>query len=530
MWSILLLALVATAQDKPGKKDKSKNKAQTEEVAEEEKPLDLGAIEDERAEEKVREEEAEEEAKEAAEPQLSDAEMQELQQRLKDLQNRLDELSAGRAGDPAREEARQQALEDRLELIRKRTERNQNTDEGRSTFDAYDKFDRAMEERLLADTSGDAPNLDGFVVRGFRPGTMHVIGTKSEFQLNGYVQGSLWMDFNTSLGEFYSAYYIPYGTRLDDIYPALGFEARQSRVRLMSWTDLDKLQISTHIEFDFFGAGGEQIFNSWGLRLRHAYARIGPVGIGQYWSLFSALSALPNSVDFNAPLGTSANRAPQIRVQGPISKKVTLGVSFENPHLTGIDQNLDTFAVAGYGLRDFIPDVVVDMYYADDVVGLKLAALGRYFILDDQDVTHRSGGFGAHFAGRLKMGKRDYLLWAAIGGLGIGRYIEGGYDLGAYYDSLSGTLLPIWQVSGTVAWQHDWTDELEMIISGAHVQTFDIPNDGALEMASQARITFMYDFNARSSFGIEYSWGRDQNFAGEWGMAMRISSMARIVF
>ena len=70
--------------------------------------------------------------------------------------------------------------------------------------------------------------------------------------------------------------------------------ARQSRLKISTSTPTPLDNLNAVIDTDFFGAGGdENQSNSYGMRLRHAYARIDGLLAGQYWTNFGALATLP---------------------------------------------------------------------------------------------------------------------------------------------------------------------------------------------------------------------------------------------
>lgn len=66
----------------------------------------------------------------------------------------------------------------------------------------------------------------------------------------------------------------------------------------------------TRLAMDFYSDGSD---NRNRLRLRHAYGEYGGVLIGQAWSTSMKLDNLPETVDFNGPIGALFSRRTMIR-------------------------------------------------------------------------------------------------------------------------------------------------------------------------------------------------------------------------
>jgi len=82
------------------------------------------------------------------------------------------------------------------------------------------------------------------------------------------------------------------------------------------------------LETDFAGING--------FRIRHAYGQYQRFLIGQTWSLFSQITALPSTVDFSGPPGSAAARTPQIRYFSPwsvLDMNLAIGLEYVVPDI-----------------------------------------------------------------------------------------------------------------------------------------------------------------------------------------------------
>lgn len=94
--------------------------------------------------------------------------------------------------------------------------------------------------------------------------------------------------------------------------------AKETRLFLKTETALDGHKLGTHIEFDFIvnqGTGNELVTNAYNPGLRRAFITFDNWLIGQEWSTFQNLGALPETLDFVAfpSEGTVFERQPQVR-------------------------------------------------------------------------------------------------------------------------------------------------------------------------------------------------------------------------
>ena len=125
----------------------------------------------------------------------------------------------------------------------------------------------------------------------------------------------------------YNTYEIPTGdqnVRLPNYYNGLS----QTRLGFEVTRRTETGDVFVRLETDFAGADR--------FRIRHAYGQYGRFLIGQSWSLFSQISALPATVNFGGPPGSVSLRTPQIRYFTPwkvLNSNLELALEYVIPDL-----------------------------------------------------------------------------------------------------------------------------------------------------------------------------------------------------
>ncbi|MDQ4423355.1 MAG: DcaP family trimeric outer membrane transporter, partial [Thalassolituus sp.] len=173
---------------------------------------------------------------------------------------------------------------------------------------------------------------------------MAVNAANTEFSFGGFIKMDAMLssysdgNVNDGLGrEFYVPSTIQPGVEPDTT--ELDMTARTSRFNFKTVTDVgnDK-SVTTFIELDFEGAGGNEVVsNSYGPRLRHAFIKYDGLLVGQTWSNFMNVGALPESADFIGPSeSTVFIRQSQVRYT-----MGDLAIALENPQTTGAGDSGD---------------------------------------------------------------------------------------------------------------------------------------------------------------------------------------------
>ncbi|MEC8426791.1 MAG: DcaP family trimeric outer membrane transporter [Pseudomonadota bacterium] len=239
----------------------------------------------------------------------------------------------------------------------------------------------------------------------------------------------------------------PGGTAQDTSHT--GFSIKESRVNV-KYTHGD---ISAFVEWDFYGGGGNEVVsNSSNDRLRHFFIKFDNWLIGQTWSNFMPLAALPEALDFGGPhVGEVFNRQVQVRyTEGNFS------VSVENPETNGDgDVGSPASAVGVTGSQadsdESIPDVTARYTFKGDWGQVTVAGLVRQLNQGGIDET----AVAANVSGRIKTFGEDDLRFQATFGE-PGRYAAAGMTPDIVTDPDDAQVKVEETVAYTVAYRHFW--------------------------------------------------------------------------
>ncbi|MBL4828109.1 MAG: porin [Spongiibacteraceae bacterium] len=370
-----------------------------------------------------------------------------------------------------------------------------------------------------------------------KPGVEMSKGT--QFFYGGFIKmDAMWSDYsggersNNSLGdEILLPSTIPIGgpdgaTRFDS-------HVKTSRFYFKTSTQSEMGLLKTHIELDLLtSTGNERVSNSSNTRLRHAYlawdyAEDASVLVGQTWSTFFNVGALPETLDFIGPTsGTVFNRQTQLRW----TKKLDGGsfmLAAENPSSGFYDGGV------GFDGNNFddnsMPDIVARYNLKSGPFAYSVALLGRE-ISYDEGVNDDSYGVGLSVSGKYLFDNGDDLKFMFSHGA-LGRYIA----LNAFRD---GTLLvdgsiDVMDVSGGfIAYRHLWSKKLRSTVSYAKAEA-DLSNVVAANTTSNVsnfNLNLIYSPFAKLSVGGEYIDAERQIQSGAKGDMKRLQFTVKYAF
>ena len=187
------------------------------------------------------------------------------------------------------------------------------------------------EKKMKADMKAAAEAVKTkAVATGDFPGSWKMPGSNTSVSFSGYVKLDAIYDFDQDIGDSFFGY--DWGgdaspINLDDNDSGnrnFSLHARQTRLRFDSLTPTNMGNLKTQIETDFYGKGNV-------LRLRHAYASLGGVLAGQYWSIIGDEDTYADTIDAQGPVGVASTRRPQLRYTSAMGKNLTAQVALEDP-------------------------------------------------------------------------------------------------------------------------------------------------------------------------------------------------------
>jgi len=357
------------------------------------------------------------------------------------------------------------------------------------------------------------------------PAAAEIVRGSTRFNFGGYLKTDMiWSRYsggsvgaNSLIRDFRVPGLIPVGG--DTSTTDVDFHAKESRVNFGFAHDVGNgREVAGFVELDFLvGPGGnERISNSYTTRVRHAFLTYGNWKVGQYWSTFFDVGALPDNLDFIGPTeGTTFARQPQIRyTNGPWQLAV------ENPETT-----VTPFGGGARIVTDtaIIPDLIARYTVDGDWGHFTVAGIGRQLSIDTASGTERATGLGLSLSGKMNFG-RDDLRWMVSGGPGIGRYLGLNTANDVVFDA-NGELDPIDAYGAFLAYRHFWSDQWKSTIT---LSAFSADNDvdltglGVTQEVYSGLANLIYQVNPKLRLGMEYTYSRRETEAGQSGNMNRV--------
>lgn len=324
------------------------------------------------------------------------------------------------------------------------------------------------------------------VEAGSKPRSWKLPGTNTSMQIGGFAQLSLIYDFNHRSGDAVSS-----NGQSGSSFPSRGsaranqqqhfrLHARRSRLFIKTWTPTDYGMLHTRIETDFMGAGGNEVVsNSDTMRVRHAWASLGPVMAGQNYSTFRFTKFELSTFQDRGMAANGNGRQGQIRYTHKFGGGTALLLSVENPE-TGGAVTSATYAapvvVSAGGAPDEMPDVVVALQHVWSSGRVKFGAVfGRAGIDDGVASNDKVFTWAVQGAFRYKFNnKRTEFAVLGFYGHGMAKYWRGPLNQAV---AVTGTnvgnvsIKPIRHYGGYAWISHKWTSTVSTGIGFGRVDT-----------------------------------------------------------
>lgn len=343
-------------------------------------------------------------------------------------------------------------------------------------------------------------------------------------QIYGFVQLDLIQDFNVVNPDWADTLRPSKLPSYDGQYGKDGnFDAsvKQSRFGVKGWAPTGWGELKTCFEFDLFGVGADAGQTT--MRLRHAWAELGPFLIGQTNSVFMDVDVFPNSIDYWGPNGMVFFRNPQIR-WAPMTGDHELFIALERPGASG-DGGIysDRIEIQNIRARFPLPDLSAHYKESGKWGHVQLAGILREIKYDDMladqyDLSGSVTGWGASLSGVVNVSKDDALRLQATYGEGCENYMnDAPLDVGIAKNPgnvttpVKGKALPM---LGLVAFlDHNWSPKFSTAIGYSRI---DIDNsDGQLpsdfKAGQYALANVLWTPVKDVMAGVEGLWGNRKN-------------------
>ncbi len=300
------------------------------------------------------------------------------------------------------------------------------------------------------------------------------------------------------------------------------FSVRQTRLGFKNYFETPLGELFTQFEFEMFGTGVDEGQTT--IRLRHAYAELGKVGVGQYWSPFMDIDVFPNSVEYWGPNGMVFFRNVQFRFM-PIKGDTRLTIALERPGASA-DQGIysDRIELENTKGKFSLPDLSAEYRHAGDFGYVEIAGMLRRIEWEDldnvdPDLSGSATGWGLNLSTNLKIGANDLIKAQVVYGEGIQNYMnDAPVDVAIETDAqgVKGVTIPM---LGIVAFlDHTWSEKFTTSIgySMLDVDNTNGQEAGAFSQGNYALANLLYYPVKNAMAGVEFQYGDRKNNSDGW--------------
>lgn len=346
---------------------------------------------------------------------------------------------------------------------------------------------------------------------------------------------------------FGTDFYLPFGIPVEGdgvSHQTVYAHAKESRIILETKTDIQKNKLSSYLEMDFFSArtGANELFtNSFAPRLRQYYFTFNDLLLGQAWSTFQNVDALPDTLDFVGPAeSTIFVRQPQIRytagawefaIENPETNLYNIG----GPPAM-VNGEIDVLRLGTRTQDATVPDGIVRYNFNTGLGSFAIAGLGRMLEVEAGNpnfpgVDATSFGYGISFSGIIPAIGEDEIQFAINGGDGIGRYMGFGPADGVITDN--GDIEPIPQYGGYVGYTHLWNSQWRSVVVAGYRQIdnpVEFTGTNVEENAYSVHVNLLYSPLTPVTFGIEFLRAQRALESGADGNINRVQFSGKYMF
>lgn len=445
--------------------------------------------------------------------------LDDLRQQMDQLQARLSELEGNKAAttSPATSSTEQEGTIQSTQPPAQAAPSKQ-VGEATATFTTFseDNFAAARFDNVPLD-----PKYKGF---------FHLPGTQTILKIGGYFKTDFIYDLKPA-GNTDS--FIPSSIPIPSVVGVNNatVSIRPTRLSLDFRVPSTRLgDVRFYLEGDLFGT------NATTPRLRHAYAQVRNVLIGQTFSNFMDPDGFPDTLDFQGPNGMVSIRNPQLRYGIALTPSTTFYISVEKPS-SDIAFKTPQFSSQPDAPS---PDGAIRLRQEFERGHFQVAAIFRsiaaFVATTPSPKTDSVFGWGVNVSTGFKTLGKDNVIFAVAAGHGISRYLQDTSGLGIDAEPNSSTSLKATPGVGVEsAYQHYWLKTLRssLVYSYAAVNNtalFSSAAPGTFNHATYTGSNLIWNPYGSLNVGAEflYGWAMDQN--GLKANAPRIQFSAKYSF
>jgi cell division protein FtsB len=462
-----------------------------------------------------------------ASAQSSETDLNALNKRLESLQNQITDLQAQIANISEQNKAvstgnsfAQQRSGNAPSSGKEEIEEELNKQAKHELGEAVETYETFSQDQQAA------PRVDNAPLDPNYPGYFRLPGTQTLLKIGGYFKTDFIRDLRPAGDpERFIPGSIPIPTTGNGTNSTVS--VRPTRLNLDFLVPIEDFgSVRFFVEGDLFGS------SSTTPRLRHAYAQVSNLLIGQTFSNFQDPDAGPDQLDFQGPNSQVSLRNPQFRYSIPIAKrtsfrlaleKASSDIAFTTPEFNAQPSNQTPDGTATFR-QDF------DRGHLQ--VSSLFRSVGAFLPNGRRDSVF---GWGFNVAGSAKIVGKDTLVFQGAYGNGIERYFNdtSGEGEDAAPKSTQDPHLKALPVVATYgAYQHFWTERVRSSIIYGYIQIDNtVFQPGTVFHQSNYSAANLI-WNPRGSFnvGAEFLYGWQVLKNGQTGNAPRLMLSAKYNF
>lgn len=454
----------------------------------------------------------------------SDQEVQQLRKQLEELKKQMNEIQARladletRKGNSAVPEASGPAPANQEGAIQtKQPIQGQTSEQVGKATSSYTEFSEDNEAAARYDNVPLDPKYEGF----FRlPGTDDIL------KIGGYFKTDFIYDLKpagNSDAFVPSSFPVPQIVGVNNATVSI----RPTRLSLDFRIPSTLLgDVRFYVEGDLFGT------NATTPRLRHAYAQVRNVLIGQTFTNFMDPDGFPDTLDFQGPNGMVNLRNPQFRYGFALSPSTTFYLSIEKPS----SDVLFTTPQFSSQPNSPSPDGTIRLRQEFQRGHIQVAGLFRSiaaFLPNGR--TESVFGWGVNVSTGFRTWGSDNVIFAVAGGHGVSRYIQDTSGLGIDAEPASAVrphLVATPAVGVEVAYQHYWLKNLRSsaTYSYAAVNDTDLAAPTTYNHGTYTAANLIWNPFGSLNVGAEFLYGWTMEQSHQSANAPRIQFSAKYNF
>jgi hypothetical protein len=370
-----------------------------------------------------------------------------------------------------------------------------------------------------------APRVDNAPLDPRFPGYFRLPGTRTMLKIGGYFKSDFIYDLKPAgdAERFIPATFpIPTPPGVNNTTVSI----RPTRLNLDFLIPVSSTSVRFFIEGDLFGSSATTP------RLRHAYAQVKNLLIGQSFSNFQDPDAGPDTLDFQGPNSQVSIRNPQLRYTFKLAEKSSFSVSVEKASSDVVFKTPQFSALP----NSPSPDGTVKFRQEMSFGHFQLSALFRSPAAYLPNGKNESVfGWGINASGAIKVFGRDMLVYQGAYGAGMERYVNDSSGQGidaAPTDAARPHLKAVPLTAVYAGFQHYWLKQLRSsaVYGFAQVENTDLEPGGDYHKSHYSAVNLIWNPFGSLNVGAEYLYGWVVEKSGATANAPRIMFSAKYSF